>query len=213
MISFSSLMRQLHWLFLALAFAAVVASARADDSPLARLTTALTGNFTTAEQTAIDPTYRHVLLHAVPIWTDHADGPWLYLEQALADAPDLPFRQRVCQLVARADGVIEQRVFNLANPVAFTGAWRDAARLAKLTLVDLIFQEGCTVFLHEQSDSSFRGATEGSGCVNDIHGAATATAALTVTSRQIISWERGYNAAKAQVWGPLNGGYVFKRVN
>ena len=102
MISFSPVMRLLRLLFLALA--AVVASARADDRPLARLTTALTGNFTTADQTAIDPTYRHVLLHAVPIWTDHAAGPWFYLEQALADAPDLPFRQRVCQFVEHRFG-------------------------------------------------------------------------------------------------------------
>ena len=211
MISFSPAMRLLRLLFLALA--GVVASARADDSPLARLTTALTGNFTTADQTAIDPTYRHVLLHAVPIWTDHAAGPWFYLEQALADAPDLPFRQRVCQLVARADGVIEQHVFHLANPVAFTGAWQDAGRLAKLTLTDLIFQDGCTVFLREQPDGSFRGATESTGCTNDVHGAAYATAELTITAQKIVSWERGYNAANAQVWGPLHGGYVFKRVD
>ena len=204
-------MRLLNLLFLA--FAVLAASVRAEDAPLVRLTAALTGHFTSADQSAVDPIYRHVLWHAVPIWRDRADGPWLYLEQSLADAPELPYRQRICQLAARADGILEQRVFNLAQPVSFTGAWQDAARLAKLTLTDLIFQEGCTVFFREQSDGSFRGGTEGAGCTNDVHGAASATAELTVTARQIISWERGYNAAKAQVWGSLAGGYVFKRVD
>ncbi len=201
-------MRLLSLLCLALA----VTSARADDTPLARVSAWLTGNFSNETQFTTDKGYRHVDLHAVPLFADRADGPWLYVEQSLADAPTVPYRQRVHQLAARADGALEVRVYTLTNPVAFTAAWRDAARLAKLTHADLIFQEGCTIILREQPDGSFKGATEGTGCANDLHGAAYATSDLIVTNDQLTTWERGYNAAKAQVWGPMGGGYIFKRV-
>ena len=202
-------MRLLSLLCLALA---AVSPARADDTPLARATAWLTGHFTNEAQFAHDKGYRHVDLRAVPILADRTDGPWLYVEQSLTDAPAQPYRQRVQQLAARADGVIEVRVYTLANPVAFTAAWQDAARLVKLTPTDLVFQEGCTIILREQPDGSFKGATEGTGCANDLHGAAYATSDLIVTKDQITTWERGYNATKAQVWGPMGGGYIFKRV-
>lgn len=187
-------------------------SARADDTPLTRAAAWLTGTFNNEAQFTYDRGYRHVELHSVPLFPDRADSPWIYLEQSLIDAPTLPYRQRVHQLAARSDGAIEVRVYALANPVAFSAAWRDPARLAKLTHADLVFQEGCTIILREQPDGSFKGATEGTGCANDLNGAAYATADLAVTKDQITTWDRGYNAAQAQVWGPMGGGYIFKRI-
>lgn len=200
-------MRLLPIFFLALA----AITARADDSPLARAAAWLTGHFTNEAQFTYDRGFRHVELHAVPLFPDRTDGPWLYVEQSLNEAPALPYRQRVHQLAARADGSIEVRVYILGNPVAFTAAWQHPARLAKLAHTDLVFQEGCTIVLREQPDGSFKGVTEGSGCTNDLNNAAYATSDLSVTKDQIATWERGYNAAKVQVWGPLGGGYIFKR--
>ncbi len=197
---------------LCLTLTALSSTARADDTPLARATAWLTGHFTNETQFTTDKGYRHVNLHSAPIFADRTDGPWLYVEQSLADAPTVPYRQHIQQLSARADSAIEVRIYTLANPVAFIISWHDAARLAKLTHTDLVFQEGCTIILREQPDGSFKGATEGIGCANDLHGAAYATSDLTVTKAELTTWERGYNAAKAQVWGPMGGGYIFKRV-
>lgn len=197
---------------LCLALATLASSARADDSALARAAAWLTGNFTNEAQFTYDRGFRQVELHAVPLFPDRTDGPWIYVEQSLADAPAIPYRQRVQQLAARADGAIEVRIYSLANPIAFSAAWQDPARLAKLAHTDLVFQEGCTIILREQPDGSFKGATEGSGCTNDLNGAAYATSDLAITKGQIATWDRGYNAAKVQVWGPLGGGYIFKRV-
>lgn len=201
--------------FLVLLFAAIVpaaATANARDDGLERLASLLTGSFSSAEQAAADKNYRHVVLHAVRIWPERADGPWLYVEQALADAPEQPYRQRVYQLARRPDDSFASRVFTLADPVAATGAWRHPAPLAALSPAALTPREGCTVFLHAMPDGSFVGRTEGNGCASELRGAAYATSEVTLTSTEMLSWDRGFSSAGKQVWGAPTGGYRFKRV-
>lgn len=172
----------------------------------------LTGNFDNLSQTRADRGYQHVVLHAVRLWPERTDGPWLYVEQSLHEGPDLPYRQRVLQLAARPDNVFEVRVFTLPNPVALTGAWRTPALFAKLAPADLLPREGCTIFLRVRPDGAFHGTTEGQGCASELRGAAYATTEMTVTPDQQTLWERGFNKSGIQLWGFASGGYVFQRV-
>ncbi len=184
----------------------------APDEALDRLTNFLTGHFSSAEQAAADKNFRPVVLHVVRIWPQRSDGPWLYVEQALADAPEQPYRQRVYQLARRDAAVLESRVFTLADPVAATGAWKKPLPLSELTPANLSARDGCTVFLRETPDGSFVGSTEGNGCASDLRGASYATSEVTLTATEMVSWDRGYNAAGRQVWGSTAGGYRFKRL-
>ena len=195
-----------------LLLAALAARASAADDALERLATALTGHFSSAEQAAADKNFRAVTLHVVRIWPQRSDGPWLYVEQALADAPDQPYRQRVYQLARRDTAVLESRVFTLADPIAATGAWKKPLPLSELSPANLSARDGCTVFLREMPDGAFVGRTEGNGCASDLRGASYATTEVTVTASEMVSWDRGYNAAGRQVWGSTAGGYRFKRV-
>ena len=68
---------------------------------LRALATAMTGNFTSAEQAKADPDFKVIHLHIAPIWTERTDGPWLYMEQAAASSLDKPYRQRIYHLHAR----------------------------------------------------------------------------------------------------------------
>lgn len=199
--------------FAALAVLAIRALAvdTATTLSLERLATLLTGTFSSADQALADRNYRNVTLHAVRIWTDRTDGPWLYVEQALAEAPDQPYRQRVYQLAAAPDGSLETRIFTLDDPIKATGAWRKTVPLSDLTPTHLTFNEGCTVYFRAMPDGAFVGTTHGDGCVNDLRGATHATTAVTLTSEKIVWWERGFSATGRQVWGNATGGYVFKR--
>lgn len=179
---------------------------------LERLATLLTGSFSSADQALADKNYRTATLHTARIWPDRSDGPWLYLEQALAVAPDQPYRQRVFQLVAASDGDLEARVFTLDNPIAATGAWRKTVPLSAVTPNELTFNEGCTVHFRAMPDGAFVGSTRGDGCPSDLRGATHATTEATLTSEKIVWWDRGFNATGRQVWGSATGGYVFKRV-
>lgn len=179
---------------------------------LERLATLLTGSFSSADQALADKNYRHSTWHAARIWEDRADGPWLYVEQALAVAPDQPYRQRVFQLVAAPDGSLEARVFTLDDPIKATGAWRKTVPLSGFTPNQLTFNEGCTLSFRAMPDGAFVGSTRGDGCPSDLRSATHATTEATLTSEKIVWWERGFNASGRQVWGSATGGYVFKRV-
>ncbi len=177
-----------------------------------RLASLLTGVFSSAEQAIAERGYRHVVLHVVPVWTQRTDGPWLYVEQALAEAIDQPYRQRIYQLARSDDGTLESRVFTLADPITATGAWRQPNPLATVSPADLTHRDGCTVFLTEQADGTFHGRTQGNGCASELRGASYATSEVVLYPNRMISWDRGFNAAGVQVWGASAGGYIFKRI-
>ncbi len=184
----------------------------AEPTALEHLTVFLTGSFSSADQARGDQNFRAATLHIAPIWTDRSDGPWLYLEQALVDAPAHPYRQLVYRLANRADGTLAVHVFELPDPIAATGAWKDPTLLSRLTPDKLVTREGCTVVLRLQPGGTFKGGTEGMGCASTLRGASYSTVETVISNLQIVTWERGYNAAGTQVWGSIHGGYVFKRV-
>lgn len=184
----------------------------AESSAAERLAAFMSGTFTNAEQARGDQNFRDVTLHVARIWIDRTDGPWLYAEQALTDAPDHPYRQRIFQISQRADDSMVCRLFDLPDPIAATGAWKDPAHLATLAPADLTSHPGCILILRTQPDGSFKGGTEGKDCAGTLHGASYATTEITVSPKVTSSWERGYDTGGTQVWGSVHGGYVFKRI-
>ena len=189
------------------------ASAAPPADHLQTLSRYLAGNFSSAEQAAQDKRYFPVMLHTVPVWTGRSDGPWFFEEEALADAPDFPHRQCVYQLAAQDHATLILRVFQLPASFGLESAWHDAAtRFEQLTPSDLKPLDGGTIFFHQQSDGSFAGSTEGKGYASDVQGASYATINLVVAEDRAIRWDRGYAASGQQVWGPLPGGYIFKKL-
>lgn len=184
----------------------------AEPSLIEHVAVFLTGTFSNAEQARADQNFRATTLHGSVIWKDRTDGPWLYLEQALAGAEDHPYRQVVYQLAAGPEDRVEIRVFDPINVLAFTGAGKDSARADRFTPADLTPRGGCTLVLRLQPGGSFKGGTEGKECGSALRGAAYATTEMDIANREISFWERGFNAAGAQVWGSIHGGHVFKRV-
>lgn len=186
--------------------------ARAEPTALEHLAVFLTGTFSNAEQARGDQNFRNITLHITPIWSGRSDGPWLYLEQALADAPTHPYRQAIYQLVSQSERTVEVRLFDLPDPVAATGSWKDATRMEKWNPSDLAARPGCTLIMRLQPGGLFKGGTEAKGCASSLRGASYSTVEATVSNLEIILWERGYNDAGAQVWGSIHGGNAFKRV-
>jgi hypothetical protein len=185
----------------------------AADPVLERLATWMAGSFSSATQAARDPDYRDIRLQVVPIWIARDDGPWLYVEQAAAASLDKPYRQRVYRLVRTGRRTIESRIFSLPDPGRFAGAWRDPAPLAALGPGDLAPKTGCEVVLGLRGKDAFRGSTVGKNCPSEHRGAAYATSEVTITSRGMASWDRGFDASGKQTWGAEKGPYAFAREN
>lgn len=203
-----------------LALAAVSCAApgpRPDGAPaqdrLLTLRAYLTGSFSSAAQAARDPAYYEIELHATPMWTWRDDGPWLYVEQALAESPDEPYRQRVYKLERTGEGGFWSRVFVFDEPASHAGAWRSGSPLSELTPGDLEERVGCAVTLRwDDAEGVFVGSTTGTGCPSELAGAAYATSEIVLREDGMTTWDRGFDRTGRQVWGATTGGYEFDRI-
>jgi len=189
-------------------------SAPAVSPRLAQLGRTMTGAFSSSAQAAADPEhFKDVRLVMTRIWPERTDGLWLYVEQALATDLANPYRQRVYHVTERADGTLVSGVSTLAgDPLRFTDGSGRPFNFAAVTPAALASRDGCDVILRE-SGGVYAGKTDDSGCSSDLRGAAYATSEVRIAPGEIVSWDRGFDAAGKQVWGATKGGYVFKRVS
>jgi len=183
------------------------------DGPAA-VATLLTGHFDSAAQAAADEAFFDISLVMQPVWTDRADGPWLYVEQAVSANLRAPYRQRVYHLV-QDEGGLRSDVYTLpGDPGSFVHAWEDATAFAGISPDDLALREGCSIWLEPLAgggDLAFAGATRDQGCSTSLNGAAYATSEVTLEPGRITSWDRGWFADGEQAWGAVTGPYVFDR--
>lgn len=187
----------------------------APQDALATLATFMAGSFTSTQQSKLDPdNFRDVHLHMTPIWTDRPDGPWLYVEQAIANSLDKPYRQRIYHLSVNPDNTFTSAVYKLPGDatdsvLAFAGAWNNPDLLKGVTPEQLTPLSGCDITLKRESKTTFTGGTTGAGCASNRQGAAYTTSQVTITKDLLTSWDRGFNAEGKQVWGATAGGYQF----
>jgi hypothetical protein len=189
-------------------------SAEAQDGSavLDRASAWLAGSFSSAEQAATDERYFAVLLHHVPIWPGRDDGRWLYVEQALADAAGEPYRQRIYRLWVRPDGLLESTVYELPDPAVYVGGWSTPAAFDAISPLDLTRRDGCEVVFDRVLPDRLMGSTADRACPSDLRGAVYASSEVLITAHEIRSWDRGFDAEGAQVWGAEAGPYRFRRV-
>ena len=177
------------------------------------LVTWMTGSFSSAEQAKDTEGYFDIRLYMVPIWKQRTDGPWLYVEQAVAQALERPYRQRVYHLREIHEGIYESRIYAFPEPKTRAGAWKQDDPLADLSPDDLEEKEGCGVILRLQDDGTYAGSTLGTGCANTFGGATYATSFVTIFEDRLEAWDRGYDQDHKLLWGPETGGYVFRKTD
>lgn len=172
----------------------------------------MTGIYASEAQSKTDPEYFDIRLAMARIWHDREDGVWLYVEQAVAQMMDKPYRQRVYRLRHVGARIYESSVYELpGDPLAHAGAHTTEKPLGEMSPDDLTLMPGCGVVLRRMPDGTFAGSTLGSQCGSDFRGASYATSEVRVTEKGITSWDRGYGADHKQVWGAVKGSYVFDK--
>jgi hypothetical protein len=171
----------------------------------------MVGSFSSEEQAEKDSNYFNIELEMVQLWKDRTDGPWLYIEQAVAESKDKPYRQRVYQLRKRNDGKIESLVYTIPDTLRFAGDYKKEFPLLRLTQDSLILKEGCEVVLYQADDGYFEGSTVDKNCGSDLRGASYVTSEVKIDKDKMISWDRGFDESGNQVWGATEGGYIFKK--
>lgn len=194
--------------FLILIILSFAAHAQRDVEALVKY---MVGSFSSKEQAEEDSNYFSIELEMVQIWKDRTDGPWIYIEQAVAQSKDKPYRQRVYQLRKRNDGKIENIVYTIPDPSRFAGDYKKEFPLIRLAPDSLTLREGCEVVLYQADDGYFEGSTIGKNCSSDLRGARYATSEVLIDKDKLISWDRGFDEDGNQVWGAEKGGYIFRK--
>lgn len=169
------------------------------------------GSYTSQEQHLKDTTnYFDIRLQIQPIWKKQRDGYWFYVEQAVADFIDKPYRQRVYHLIETEKGKYSSIVYTINEPLRFT---HHPELLEKTLTIDSISEKkGCTVFLTQDSSGNYPGQTDSKTCPSDRKGASYATSEVIIQSNELKSWDRGFDDKGEQVWGATLGGYIFKKI-
>ncbi len=180
-------------------------------SELENLYAMMSGEFSSKEQSERDTTFFNINLVMHPIWENDSETKWLYVEQAVTEYIDRPYRQRVYKLSDQGDGTFESKVYELPGPERFVHAWDDPSLFEKITPDSLVVRDGCAVYLSKDENGCYTGSTRDKECLSSLRGATYATSIVTLCEGQITSWDQGWNAEDVQVWGAEKEGYVFKK--
>ncbi len=183
-------------LALALLFAA---AARADDADVKRVAALLPGSFV-SEGAFVGGGGTKMVVALVPKSRLGLGAPVLYVEEARADAPDRPYRQRFLRVEDAGPGRALLKVFEPKDRIAVAGKWREPSDLALFGERDVVERKGCDVVLVRNGDA-YAGETKGSGCPSPLAGARTMTERIRVSAKNLEIAGAGFDAAGRRVWG------------
>jgi len=188
-------------------------SSDADTPPDAseRLARHLIGHFDSSAQAATNPSYWPVQLSMCRVDAPELGGNVLYVEQAMLDTPGSPYRQRLYVIEAGETPATEavSQVWELRAPHTVVGLCDHGDR-ATFDGDAATERPGCATYM-TWMDDHFEGSTNGQDCESSLNGATYATSIVTLHAERMESWDRGYDGADTQVWGAVDGPYVFDR--
>ncbi|MFD2164760.1 chromophore lyase CpcT/CpeT [Thalassotalea euphylliae] len=197
-------------LFVSLAMLSPIASHATDLETLADW---MTGSFNSKAQSVTNEKFYNINLEMTQIWPGSESVIWLYVEQAVATDIDKPYRQRVYKLEKVAAGQFLSTVYAMPDPDKVVGAWQKTEKLAGLTPEALLLREGCHINISlDDKGVAFVGSTDQKLCSSKLRGATYATSHVDIQSDVLTSWDQGFDSDDKQVWGAIEGPYVFDKV-
>lgn len=185
-------------------------TAAPDKGSLALLASYMQGDFNSSKQAKSTKGYFDISLGMTRIWAKKP-GVWLYVEQAVSKKRARPYRQRVYHLQRVKKNLFSSTIYKITIARQLRGQWNNRKALQQLRPVHLRLLKGCTIFL-AYKNGVFKGSTKKNECLNKWGKATYATSIVTVTSKLMVSWDRGWNKQGKQVWGARKGGYRFVKV-
>ena len=181
-----------------------------EDTELKELFALMQGSFNSETQAKQDSSYYNISLHMYPIWKDK--GNYLYVEQALNSMQNRPYRQRIYKVTRLNDSVFSSAIFTIPNDSLWIGKWKTPQDFDQITIESIEERTGCEVLLKRIGKNNYKGETGVKTCKSSLRGASYATSEVEITSDQILSWDRGFDADDNHVWGAEKAGYIFDKL-
>lgn len=174
----------------------------------------LPGRYSTAAHAAADEkaqtAHRHIraVLNITPVSVEGLEAPApyqsYYLEQALAEAPDKPYRQRVIVLQKTEAGLWQNVDYRVDHPPVNGRFQMDQLRR----------EPGCEVLWTRVDEHLFKGsAGQGKTCRSALRGATHVVSYSELTPSTLTSLDQGFDDTGAHKWGPPPGviGHIFRK--
>ena len=181
-----------------------------DSSALNELVSIMQGHYSSEKQSKTDADYYNISLRMIPIWKQK--GHYLFVEQAIFDKQDKPYRVRIYKVSQRNDNEFISEIYTLKNEKDWIGKWATPEVYDQLTENDIELKQGCEVVLKRDGKNKFTGATGDKTCPSELRGASWANSKVTVLENEILSWDQGFDKEGKQVWGATKGGYQFIKI-
>jgi len=167
------------------------------------------GSYTSEKQSIENKEYYNISLKMIPIWKNK--GHFLYVEQAMFEKQNSPYRVRIYKLSQRNNEFVSE-IYTLKNEKEWIGKWKTPETFATLAENEIELKQGCEVILKKQTNDTFIGQTGEKTCPSELRGASYASSKVTITPSQILSWDQGFDKDGKQVWGAIKGGYIFDKI-
>jgi hypothetical protein len=146
-----------------------------------------------------------------PIWKDK--GNFLYVEQALSNKQNKPYRQRIYEVTQLTDSTFSSAIYTIPNDSLWIGKWKNTQEFDQLSMDSISKKEGCAVILKQLEPNYFKGETGEKTCESTLYGASYATSEVEILEDKIISWDRGFDSEDKHIWGAEKGGYIFNKLD
>lgn len=177
---------------------------------LEELVNIMKGYYSSEKQSLENKEYYNISLRMTPIWKEK--GNYLFVEQALFDKQDKPYRVRVYEIHQNKKGDIISEIYTLKNEKYWIGKWATPSFYNTLSQDDIELKEGCEVVLKRIAKNHFEGQTGNKTCPSELRGASYASSIVTVLENKLISWDKGFDKDDKQVWGAEKGAYIFEKI-
>ena len=180
------------------------------DKKLKELFNLMQGTYSSEVQSKKDTSYFNISLRMVPIWQER--GYYLYVEQAMFENQEKPYRVRIYKLSHSAADEYVSEVYTFKNEKEWIGKWNNPASFDALNIEDIELKSGCEVIMKRSGKNKFIGETGQKTCKSELRGASYATSKVSVLRKKILSWDQGFDSEDKQVWGATKGGYIFDKL-
>lgn len=178
-----------------------------NSAEMRELVAIMQGHYSSEKQSKADEDYYNISLRMTPIWKNK--GNYLFVEQAIFDKQDKPYRVRVYKVTQKSENEFISEIYTIKNEKDWTGKWATPKVYDKLTGADIELKQGCQVTLKRVGKNKFVGSTGDKTCPSELRGASFANSKVTVLENQILSWDQGFDKDGKQVWGATKGAYEF----
>ncbi|KAA1245755.1 chromophore lyase CpcT/CpeT [Aquimarina sp. RZ0] len=183
------------------------------DPELHHFVNLLSGEFSSKKQADKEAGYLEIHLTNAPIWKEQQDY-WFYQEFYDPSDTEKVYYQRILRIKRMDSLTIRSTNYTLPDRKKYLNGWKDLSVFNNLSIDSIKIRDGCDVYFRKKTSSIYQGKTNNGTCLSKFRAnMAYTTSHIVITHHKISSWDRGYDTDRKQVWGKIQGPYIYEKIS